>query len=159
MGGGDISGLQTELQGLLSGLTEEQVNAVMGQINAIDMTDIDAWQDLKYVFDELNIPIANEALQTFIDKGIEASNAIEKIDFDGLNESLNNTYALIEKIKESSSRSFGEEEYKKFVSNNKGLEKQFIRIGDEFVYMGGSINDLVDALEENTIANINEANR
>jgi hypothetical protein len=144
---------------LLSGLTEEQVNAVMGQINAIDMTDIDAWQDLKYVFDELNIPIANEALQTFIDKGIEASNAIEKIDFDGLNESLNNTYALIEKIKESSSRSFGEEEYKKFVSNNKGLEKQFIRIGDEFVYMGGSINDLVDALEENTIANINEANR
>lgn len=159
IGGGNARALHDELTTLLSGLTEEQVNAVMGQINAIDMADIDAWENLKYVFDDLNIPIATDALQKFIDKGIEVSNAIEKIDFDGLNESLNNTYELIKKIKEDSSRSFGEEEYKKFVASNKGLEKQFMQIGDEFVYMGGSIQDLIAALEENTIANIEEANR
>ena len=159
MGGGDTQALHGELTNMLAGLTEEQVNAVMGQINAMDMADIGAWKELKYIFDDLNIPIATDALQAFIDKGIEVSNAIEKIDFDGLNESLNNTYELIKKIKEDSTRSFGEEEYKKFVANNKGLEKQFMQIGDEFVYMGGAIQDLVAALEENTIANIEEANR
>ena len=159
MGGGDVVGLQNKLDSLLKGLTEEQVNAAMAQINALDTADINAWKELEYVFDKLNIPVAADAMQNFIDKGIEASNAVDKIDIEGLNDALNNTYELIKKIKETSSRSYGEEDYKKIVNGNKRLEDQFIQIGDEFVYMGESINDLIGALEENTFSNLQEAAR
>jgi hypothetical protein len=34
-----------------------------------------------------------------------------------------------------------------------------MQIGDEFIYMGGSIDNLANALEENTAAKMEEANR
>ena len=158
--GGDVQSLQGELNTMLSGLSEEQVATVMGQINAIDTTDISAWEGLKKTFDELDIPIATAALQDFIDKGIEVSNAIEKINFDTFNKELHDTYELIQKIKSGgSTRSFDEDTYKQIIGNNVDLASQFRQIGDEFVYVGGSMDALVEALEENTIANIDEANR
>jgi hypothetical protein len=78
----------------------------MGEINKVDLTNIDSWENLKLVFDELKIAMPTEALNEFIKQGIATSGAIKKIDFLGLNEALQNTYEIIEKIKESSSRVF-----------------------------------------------------
>jgi hypothetical protein len=94
----------------------------MSQINAIDMSDIDAWKELKYVVDELDIPVATDALQDFINKGIEVSGAIKKINFDAFNQELHDTYELIQKVKQGGSRSFGEDEYKEIIAANKELE-------------------------------------
>ena len=157
MSGGDVTGLQNSLSTLLNGKTEEQVNAIIGQINAMDMTDIDAWQELENFFETMNIP--TDGLQNFIDKGIEVSNAIEKIDFENFNKSLNDTYTLIQKIKEEGSRKFDEEGYNELIAANKNLEKDFRQIGDKFVYVGTSLDNLKDALEKNTISNLEEANR
>ena len=158
-GGGDVAGYKTQLDAILDGLSEEQANAVMSQINAMDMTDIDAWTDLKYVFDEMNIPVATEELQNFVDKGIEVAGAIKKIDFDNFNKELHDTYELIQKIKGNNGRTFTEEEYKELVGSNKALGDQFKQIGKDYVYVGSSMDTLVKALEENTISNIEEANR
>ena len=157
--GGDAGALQGALNGLIDGLSAEQTAQVMSQINAIDTSSIDDWKDLEQVFKDLNIPIAKDALQEFINKGIEVSGAIKKIDFSSLNDELQKTYALIKKIKEDGTRTFDEESYKAIIAANKNLAKDFRQIGEEFIYIGSSMDALTIALEENTIAVLGEANR
>lgn len=158
-GGGNTDALQSELNTLISGLSEEQTNQFMDEINAMDMSDINAWENLKQVIDELNIPIATNALQKFVDKGIEVAHAIEKIDFSTFNQELNKTYELIKKIQQTNSRVFDEDEFKSITNKNSALSTDFKQIGESFVYIGGSMSALTAALEDNTIANIDEANR
>jgi hypothetical protein len=43
------------------------------------------------------------------------------------------------------------------VTSNKDLAKDFVQIGDEFIYVGTSMNMLTEALENNTIAILGEA--
>jgi hypothetical protein len=80
-GGGDISGLNTMLNDMLSQLTVEDADKVMSQINAIDKMDRAAWDGLANTFEQLGISIPTDELDAFIEKGKEASNAIEKINF------------------------------------------------------------------------------
>ena len=154
----DLAGLNESLSTILSGLTLEQANAVMAQINAIDKMDVQAWKKLALTFEELGVSIPKDELQAFINKSIEVSGAIEKIDFTSLANSLYDTYALIEKIK-NSSRKFSEEDYKAILTKDNTLSSSFVQMGEEYVYIGDSIQDLTKALEENTTATLQEANR
>jgi hypothetical protein len=106
IGGGDAQELNARLQEMLAGQSEENIEAIMSQIGSMDITSIDAWEDLRYTFDELKIAIPTAELDAFIETGIEASHAIKKIDFLGLNNALQDTYEIIEKIKEGSGRIF-----------------------------------------------------
>jgi hypothetical protein len=47
---------------------------------------------------------------------------------------------------EGGARKYSEEEYKSFVAANKGLKNDFVQIGDEFVYLGSSMDDLKEAV-------------
>ena len=155
--GGDIDGLNNELTQLLEGMTAEEANAAMAQINVIDKMNIDAWEDLSYVFENLGINYNTEALNEFIEKGKEVSGAIRKIDFTTLANDINETYKLLDKVKEGG-RTYSEEDYKQLIAANKTLEKSFTKIGDEFIYVGGSMETLTDALQKNTIAVLQDAN-
>ena len=156
--GSDTSGLNSALNNVLSTLNDEQTNEVMAQINAIDKTNIAEWENLATVFEELGVSIPTDALNNFIQKGIEVSNAIHKINFDTLADGINNTQKLIDKIK-SGGRTYDEDDYKELISANKNLEKTFRKVGDEYIYVGGSMKDLTDAVEQNTVALLQEANR
>jgi hypothetical protein len=68
-GGGDVGTLNTELTSLLSGLTAEEANAVMGQINSMDMMDIGAWDNLQFIFEDMGIDVAKETLDRFTEAG------------------------------------------------------------------------------------------
>jgi hypothetical protein len=74
-----------------------------------------------------------------------------------LNKQLQNTYQLIEKIEEKSSRTFTEEEYKELISANRDLEGTFTQVGDKYIYIGGKMDVLTEALEENALATANAA--
>jgi hypothetical protein len=150
--------LNTALNNLISGLDSEQVDLVMSEINAMDKMDIKSWDKLADVFSNLNINYATEALNDFVAAGKAAYNAITKIDFSTLNTDINNIYKTIEKVKKGE-RTYSEADYKEIITGNKSLEKDFTQIGDEFIYVGGTIEELTAALEENTIAIMGEANR
>ena len=155
--GEDIEGLNNELTQLLQGMSAEDANAAMAQINAIDKMSIGAWEDLSYVFENLGIEYSTEALNEFIEKGIEVSGAIRKIDFTTLANDINDTYKLLDKVKEGG-RAYSEKDYRSLIAANKSLEKSFTKIGDEFIYTGGSMETLTDALQKNTIAVLQDAN-
>ena len=157
-GKGDVSGLNTMMSGLLEGLSQEQADIVMSEINSIDKMDAGAWRGLMERFKELGINLPTEAMQEFINKGIEVSGAIEKINFNTLVDDISRAYDLLNKVKENG-RSFGEDDYKQLIQSNKSLEKQFIKVGDKYLYLGASMDNLTEAVKENTINRINEASR
>jgi hypothetical protein len=72
---------------------------------------------------------------------------------------LQDTYQLIEKIQGNGSRTFSEEEYNELISSNSDLVASFRKIGNDFVYIGGSMDTLTSALQENAIATIQAANK
>ena len=156
----ELEGMDSSLNQILAGLTEEQANQVMSEINAIDKKDKNAWEGLSSRFEELGLmaKINDQALQKFIQSGIQTSKAIDKINFDTLAKDINDTYKLLEKVKEGG-RSYSEDDYKAFVAANSDLKDQFTQIGDEFIYVGGSMEKLTDALEKNTVAKLDEVNR
>ena len=155
---GEVTALNEALNEVLSGMTAEQANLVMAEINAMDKMDASAWENLGEVLSELEIAPAAEALEALSIAGKNAYNAIVKVDFDTLAQDINNIYKTLDKTKEGK-RSYSESDYKELIAVNKALKDEFIQIGDEFLYVGGTMESLTEALERNTLAKLSEANR
>ena len=153
--GGDIGAMDAAFDAM--GLSAEDTEKAMSQINAIDWSDSNAWENLKQTFDELNIAVADASLDNFIQQAIETSRAVDKINFDNFNKQLNDTYNLLEKMK-SGNRKYSEEDYKAIVASNKSFESKFMQVGDEFVYVGGTMEELKEAIREDSSARLQEAN-
>jgi hypothetical protein len=153
-----VSNLNNALNTLLTGMSAENAELVMAEINAMDKMDIASWNNLSEVLDGMDIDYSAEALERLSVAGIAAYNAIEKINFDTLAQDINNIYETINKAR-AGNRTYTEEEYKEFIAANKSLEKTFVQIGKDFIYVGGTIETLIAALEENTITQMDEANR
>lgn len=158
LAGGNVKELDTALNTLLGQMTDEDATAAMAQINAVDKMSIDSWENLAEVFDELDLEYSTQSLDEFIEKGKEVSGAIKQIDFSSLGEQLNNTRQLLDKIKQSG-RTYSEDDYKALIAANKSLEKKFTKVGDDFLYTGGSMEELTEAIEKNTEALLQEANK
>lgn len=155
MSGADTSWLNNAFNNL--GLTSEDMNKAMGAINAIDQSSIMGWQSLQDVFDNLGIEIGTQKLQEFIDTAIETSNAVNKIDFTNFTSQIKKAYEALDAI-EGNNRVYKEETYKSLVSFNSTLSKNFMQVGEDFVYLGGSMQELKEAIEQQTIASRQTAN-
>ena len=147
------------LSALLAGKSQKDVDSIMSQIGAIDKMDAGAWDSLAYTLEDMGLVVdsSDQSLQTFIDEAKKVTGAIEKIDFSNFNQQINQTIELLKKAEEGA-RKYSEEEYNSFIAANKGLKKDFIQIGNEYVYLGTAMSDLTDAIMENTIAKLDEAN-
>ena len=155
LGGVDVSAFNDAVNSALEGLTIEQTELFMSQLNDVDFSSIDSWDAFEKLVQDFDLPVKD--LEGFVDQAKELSNAIKKVDFDSLNKQLQNTYQLIEKIEEKSSRTFTEEEYKELISANRDLEGAFTQVGDKYIYIGGKMDTLTEALEENALATANAA--
>ena len=156
----EAQALNNAFNTLIEGKTAEEAEAIMSQIGAIDKMDAGAWDNLAYTLYDLGLVTSytDSSLQSFISQAKLATNAIEKIDFSSFNNQINQTIKLLEKTKEGA-RKYSEEDYKSFMSANPALKEDFIQIGDEFVYLGNSMETLTDAIQKNTVSKLEEANR
>jgi hypothetical protein len=59
-GGVDTEEMHTSLMGILEGRSTEEIDSIMAQINAVDMSSIDSWESLKNTFEDLGIQIAED---------------------------------------------------------------------------------------------------
>jgi hypothetical protein len=118
--------------------------------------DINKWEGLRFALEEMGYSLPTDKLNTFIATGIEASGAIEKINLATFAEDVHQAYQLLDKIKEGG-RTYSQEDYQKLVLADPSLEKSFVQVGDQFIYVGNSIKDLKEAVEANTTALVGEA--
>lgn len=153
----DVKTVNSALMNMLDGLTDEQATVLMTELNSMDKMDLSVWEDLDYAFEKLKLNIPTAEIEAFVAAGKDAANAVRKIDFTTLSNDINETYKLLDKIKEGG-RSYSEEDYKKIIQSNNKLEKSFKKIGDEFIFVGGSMKELTDAVQKNTVATLDDAN-
>jgi hypothetical protein len=73
----------------------------------------------------MGLSIPNEVLQKFINKGIEVSGAIKKIDFTNLNSQIGDLLTLLDDVK-NGTRTISKENYQKIINNNQGLTDSFM---------------------------------
>jgi hypothetical protein len=80
------------------------------------------------------------------------------VDFEKLNEDLKSIYDTLQRLKSGEqNREFSEDVYKQLITANKDLKDEFIQMGDQYIYIGSSMQLLTGALEENTLALLGEA--
>jgi hypothetical protein len=145
---------------LRQGLSTDDFNTVMSTINSIDWSDASQWENLPEIFRQMGINVPTGALQNLIDTAIETTGAIKKIDLELLNEKLISVQQTIQAILsgEQQFNNFSEE----FVEDIKALDSTFgdkflQRLDGTYTYIGGTMEDLISAINENTSAQLNKA--
>lgn len=149
-----------EIQGYLGEALKsvgKNADLLANYLGSMNWQDLGEWDKLEEYMSEMGI-VWTEAMTTFVSNAQTASNAIRKIEFKDLANDLNNAYKLLDKI-EQGGRQYSEDDYNSLIATNKDLKKSFTQIGDKFVYLGGSMKELEEAVKENTLNRIKDANK
>lgn len=100
-----------------------------------------------------NLPI--EQTEKWADNLIDAYGAVKTFSLENLRKELKSTLDLIDDLKERDNANFTDEEYQNLI--NSGANKEdFIWNGQDWTYIGGSLETLATAIESNTEALIKE---
>lgn len=100
-----------------------------------------------------NLPI--EQTEKWADNLIDAYGAVKTFSLENLRKELKSTLDLIDDLKERDNANFTDEEYQNLI--NSGANKEdFIWNGQDWTYIGGSLETLATAIESNTEATIKE---
>jgi hypothetical protein len=106
---------------MLTGLSTENIETIMAEINSMDKMDVASWENLGEVLQGEGISLSTDALNKLAEAGKNAYNSIIKINFDTFANDINTVYKTLEKVKEGG-RSYTEESYKELISSNKSLQ-------------------------------------
>lgn len=142
-----------EVMSLVGSLTEdmtaEQKTILYNQLAAFDWSDKSAWDDLPKTLEAIGISIPLDALDDFIAKTSTLAQAVYKVDFSKLVDSLTETAKIIKDIRSGTAdRTIDESTYEQLIKSDADLAKQFIRnLDGEYVYLGSSMDNLADCIE------------
>lgn len=100
-----------------------------------------------------NLPI--EQTEKWKDDLIDTYGAVKTFSLENLRKELKSTLDLIDNLKERDNANFTDEEYQTLI-NSGANEEDFIWNGQEWTYIGGSLETLTTAIESNTEAIIKE---
>lgn len=140
---------------LINGVTDpEQKNVILETLGKTSLNDIDAVKELPETFKELGIEIPDEALNNFITQLEELGIATKQIDVSKISDTIKQLRSITQRIKSGDQDAvFSEEDYKALIEKNPELASKFIRDLDQnYVYVGGTMETLVQALNNNTDA-------
>ena len=152
-------GLGQRIDSILGELSPENAQIFADALNSIDWTNVDDIEGLSELLNDMGFEGEVADIEGFEDQIKEAAKALKQINFDTLKEEIKSTQELVKDIegREDTERKFTEEEMNKMVKANPELANQFVMTGiDEFVYVGDSMESLIDALNDNTQAQLKE---
>lgn len=112
----------------------------------------DSWDQLAKNLEATGANIPSAALEDFIEKAKDASQAISKIDFSTFTESALELQAILAKIKSGEQgRNFSEEDYKKIIEKDNRLKNDFVKtIDGVYYYTGVSLDKISELIESKT---------
>ena len=148
----------------LAGSIEETLNAIedpeqaqifADALNAIDWQNLDDVEELDAVLAGMDFDYAIDGLDELKQEIITAAKATKTFNLDAIKEQVKSIEELVEDIedREDTERKFTQEEYDTITKASPKLASQFVATGlDEFVYVGDSMQSLIEALNQNTAA-------
>ena len=117
------------------------------QINAMDWTDLEAWDGLSKKLEELGIEVPTDELREFARVTSNATEAQRQQEFEALSALVGSSSSLASDIleRESDDKVFTKEEVD--LLRRAAPDAEFVKTGDdEYVYLGDSMNNLANAL-------------
>ena len=150
--------VQSALDSITAGMSESDINAFYQALNGLDWKNVDDLESLPQLLKDLGVSVPTEALKNFIEVAKDAADAIHLIDFNKLEEQMKNTAQLFDNIKSGEQgRALSEEDYQALLDIAPELANKFqLNNNGEYVYLGESMEDLADAIRENTTTLIKE---
>ena len=133
----------------------EQVQIFADALNAIDWQNLDSVEELETVLEGMDFDYAVDGLDELKQEIITAAKATKTFNLDAIKEQVKSIEDLIEDVedREDTERKFTQEEYDTITKASPELASQFVATGlDEFVYVGDSMQSLIEALNQNTAA-------
>ena len=155
----DLAAINEDMNAIGAMLSPEQFNSFMSLWNSFDKSDLTAWEDFEESLDELGLSaiLDTAAFQGLSEKTKKWAHAIEKVDLDSLSEKLQNYYKMASEIQSERSRKIDKETYEALINIDDTLAREFNQLGDNFYYLGSSVDNLVKVLKQETIRRLDLA--
>jgi hypothetical protein len=146
--------VDASLDSLTKNLSPEQLQVFMRELNALDWSNAEDWENFPDTLNALGIALPTSALESFITTASEASNAVRKIDFTKITENMGTLMGYVKEMRSGSgSRAISSEAYDALIDINPKLASAFGQdLEGNMIYLGGTIKDLTGAIEDNTVA-------
>ena len=138
--------LKESLDSLLASAGEE-ADTLANVLGTLNWNSVEEWEQLPELLNNLGISVNEAALDKLISQVDNLSIAVEKVDFEAFTQKIQNLYDTMKAMASGEQgRIFNKDTYKLLVDSNEGLAEQFVQIGDEFHYLGDSMEELTSSL-------------
>ena len=154
-----VDQVNNALNSLAGSMDDEELNKFMGQLNAMDWKNMEDWENLPDLLKEVGLNVPDAELEKFIKVASDTAGAVKAIDLEALNEQMLNLQSLSSKIKSGEQgRNISSSDYEALIAADPDLAGKFQQTLDgEFVYLGGSMDELTAAISANTDALLAQA--
>ena len=127
----------------------EDAAAFAQVLQGLNWNSAEDWEELPEILDSMDIQVANGALEDLINTVQKLGISVQTIDFKKLTDQIQDTIQLMRNIQSGDQgRVFDQSSYDLLIKSNADLAKDFVQIGNEFHYLGGSMRDLSKTLKE-----------
>lgn len=153
-----VDTLTNSLNTVLDGMSQSDYETFMEQFNAIDKTNLEALENFPETLKELGIAVSKTDLEKLIEDTKKYGQAILKIDLEKLNAQAQSLNKILSNLNSGTQdRTFSEQDYKTLIEASPELEKYFqLDLEGNYIYIGGAMKDLEDAVRDNTEALLGE---
>lgn len=137
---------------LTKGLSEEQTQKFYDVVSTMDWSSTDSLANFGESLKAVGLYLPNNEIEKFVDDLKKAGYTFKKIDIAELKDFFNGVTESLKNIKgKNYTDNFSAEEYSNILAAaGQEIANDFIKVGDEYVYLGGSMADLQSAIEQNT---------
>ena len=129
--------------------SDDDATAFAQVLEGMNWNSAEDWEKLPEILDGMDIQVANDKLENLIETVQQLGISVEILNFKKLTEQIQDTIKLMRDIQSGSQgRVFDQSSYDLLVKSNADLAKDFVQIGNEFHYLGGSMRNLSDSLRQ-----------
>lgn len=144
-----LSSIITQLNN--ADIDEEEYRALLESLSSYDFSDPDQIEAFLDRIKEIAPNLPTSELDKWKKSLTESYSAVKTFSLENLRDELKNTLDLIDDIKDRDNVKFNDEEYQQLISA--GADKNdFIWDGQDWIYIGGTMEELASILEANTSA-------
>ena len=149
--------LNNNITSILDTLTDSQIDTFMTTLNSIDWTDKSGILNFATMLQEAGLEVTNNMYE-LQDSIITATKATYKLNFNDLQEKLSSLGQVINNIRSGEQgRTFSEEDYNTIINALPTQIGNFVKTLDgNYQYIGSSMDNLTEALDNNTNAILND---
>ncbi len=149
--------LTNQINTIFESLSESQAEIFLSTLNSIDWTDKSGILNFATKLEEAGLDVST-GMYELQGSVIKAAHSMYKLNFKDLQEKVVSLGSIIDKINSGEQeRTFSEEDYQTIIKDVPNIIGQFVKTLDgNYIYIGNSMDGLVDALNDNTNALLGE---